>query len=102
SVQKNRDHLHKIIGAVDARLPVKALELLGSTVTPTQSSGTDLFTVQAVRWPVLEGVWGEGLWLRPKTATIARLVVVPDADQTPEMVVGLAPGLAPERQYARR
>ena len=29
-------------------------------------------------------------------------MAIPDADQTPEMLVGLAPGLAPERQFARR
>src|SRR5205823_12925204 len=32
----------------------------------------------------------------------ARVVGIPDADQTPEMVAGLAPGLAPESQWARR
>src|SRR5205085_11332512 len=31
-----------------------------------------------------------------------RVVAIPDADQTPEMLVGLAPGLAPEAQFARR
>jgi dienelactone hydrolase len=102
SVEPNRDRLRKLIGAADARLPVKALELVGSADNFSQRAETDLFTVQAVRWPVFEGVFGEGLWLRPKTAPVARLVVVPDADQTPEMVVGLAPGLAPERQFARR
>jgi dienelactone hydrolase len=102
SVEPNRERLRKIIGAVDARLPVKALELVGSTANSSQMSETDRFTVQAVRWPVFDGVFGEGLWLRPKAAPVARLVVVPDADQTPEMVAGLAPGLAAERQFARR
>src|ERR1051326_2416664 len=88
SVEQNRERLRKIIGAGEARLPVKTLELVGDTVSPTQSAETDLFTVQAVRWPVFDGVWGEGLWLRPKAAPLARLVVVPDADQTPEMITG--------------
>jgi hypothetical protein len=47
-------------------------------------------------------VWGEGLHVRPKTAPVALVIALPDADQTPEMLAGLAPGLAPERQFARR
>jgi hypothetical protein len=47
-------------------------------------------------------VYGEGLWLRPKREPRVRIVALPDADQTPEMLVGLSPGLAPERQFARR
>ena len=38
----------------------------------------------------------------PKGEPVACIVAIPDADQTPEMLVGLAPGLAPERQFARR
>ena len=33
---------------------------------------------------------------------MACVVAIPDADQTPEMVAGLAPGLAAGRQFARR
>jgi dienelactone hydrolase len=60
------------------------------------------FTVYAIRWPVLPGVTGEGLLLQPKTPVKARFVAIPDADQTPEMIAGLAPGLSPARQFARR
>ena len=55
-----------------------------------------------MRWPVFEGVFGEGLFLEPKGPPVACVVAIPDADQTPEMLAGLAPGLAPERQFARR
>ncbi len=102
SVEPNREHLRKIIGAVDARLAVRGLDLVASTAAQTRSSETDSFTIQPVRWTIFDVVWAEGLWLRPKTAPVARLVVVPDADQTPEMVAGLGAGLVPERQYARR
>ena len=102
SVQPNRDRLRKMIGAVDARLPVTALEFVSSTTSPAKVGETDAFTVEAVRWPVFEGVYAEGLWLQPKGETVARIVAIPDADQTPEMLVGLAPGLVPERQFARR
>jgi len=102
SVQPNRERLRKIIGAVDARISVTALEIVSNTTSPALVAETESFTVQAVRWPVFGGVFGEGLWLQPKTTPVARIVAVPDADQTPEMLAGLAPGLAPERQFARR
>ena len=102
SIRPNRERLGKIIGAVDARLPVLALEFTGSTACPARVGETESFNVEAVRWPVFEGVYAEGLWLRPKGEPVACVVAIPDADQTPEMLVGLAPGLAPERQFARR
>ena len=102
SVQPNREHLRAMIGAVDARLPVTALEIVSSTTSPAKVGETAAFTVEAVRWPVLDGVYAEGLWLRPKGEAVASVVAIPDADQTPEMLVGLAPGLVPERQFARR
>ena len=102
SVQPNRERLRKLIGAVDARLPATALELLGGTSTPAKVAETDCFTVQAVRWPVFEGVFAEGLCLEPKADPVACIVAIPDVGQTPEMLVGLVPGLAPERQFARR
>src|SRR6266404_3323442 len=102
SVEPNRERLRKIIGATDARLPVVALELVGSTAHGARIAETDAFTVQVVRWPVFEGVFGEGIWLQPKVSPRARVIAIPDADQTPEMVAGLSPGLVPERQFARR
>jgi hypothetical protein len=78
---------------------------LSSSAAPTarpRSGETDGFTIKAVRWPVFEGVYGEGLFLVPTNLPRISIVAIPDADQTPEMLVGLAPGLAPERQFARR
>jgi dienelactone hydrolase len=102
SVQTNRDSLRRRIGAVDPRLPVERLELVASSDAPAVVGETETFTVQRVRWPVFEDVFAEGLWLQPKGSKLARVVAIGDADQTPEMLAGLAPGLAPERQFARR
>lgn len=102
SLEPNRERLRAIIGAVDPRLPVGALEFVASTVAPAKVAETAAFTAYAVRWPVFEGVFGEGLWLRPKASVVARVVALPDADQTPEQLVGLAAGLPAERQFARR
>jgi dienelactone hydrolase len=54
--------------------------------------------VYAVSWPVLEGVSAEGLLLEPKGKPAACVVVVPDADQTPEMLAGLEAGVSPEQR----
>lgn len=102
SITPNRERLRKIIGAVDDRIPVRALEFVGTTASPAKLAETERFTAHAVRWPVFEGVFGEGLWLRPRGAVVARVIALPDADQTPEMLAGLAPGLPPEAQFARR
>jgi dienelactone hydrolase len=102
SVGTNREHFRKFIGAVDSRVPVVALEYIRSTLEPALVAETDRYTVQAVRWPVFEGVFGEGLLLQPKGHPVARIIALPDADQTPEVIVGLAPGLSPDHQFARR
>ena len=101
SVQANRDRLLEIIGAVDERLPSR-LERFGGDENPALVAETDRYRVYQVRWPVLDGVSAEGLFVEPANAKpVAHLVVVPDADQTPEQILGLAPGLPPERQFAR-
>ncbi len=102
SVQDNRERLRRAVGAVDPRLPVAALEYVSSTLWPAKIAETASFHVYAVRWPVFERVDGEGLLLEPKGAIAARVIAIPDADQTPEMLAGLAPGLRPESQFARR
>ncbi len=51
---------------------------------------------------MLPGVDGEGLLLEPTGKVVANVVAIPDADWTPEMVVGLAPGVPKESQFARR
>lgn len=102
SVAPNRERFRKMIGALDERLPATALEFVSSTDSPAKIAETEFFTVYAVRWLVFDNVFGEGLWLRPKTTPVAHVVAIPDADQTPEMLVGLSPGLKPDRQFARR
>lgn len=102
SVEPNRQRLRTILGAVDRRVPVTKLEFVADTTHPAQLAETGNFTIHAVRWPVFAGVYAEGLWLRPKGAVVARIVVLPDADQTPEMLAGLTPDLPVDQQTARR
>lgn len=51
---------------------------------------------------MFEGVDGEGSLLEPARIPIARVVALPDADWSPETLVGLAPGIPSEAQFARR
>lgn len=102
SVENNRDRLREIIGVVDVRLP-PGLERFGDDENPALVAETSRYRIYQVRWPVLDGVSAEGLLVQPATGTpAAHIVAVPDAGQTPEQILGLSPGLPPERQFARR
>ncbi|MEQ2010372.1 MAG: hypothetical protein ABMA26_26600 [Limisphaerales bacterium] len=92
SVEPNRQHLAQILGVVDKRIPFKSLEHIASTRDSAVIAETPQFKVIAVRWPVLEGVTGEGLLLEPKSPIRAQIIALPDADQTPEQLAGVAPG----------
>lgn len=82
-----RDKLRAAVGMVDERLPVKALELVGDTTRSALLHETEQCQIHRVRWPVFDGVHGEGLYLKPKGRPHARLVCMPDADATPESLV---------------
>ncbi|MBN2313948.1 MAG: dienelactone hydrolase family protein [Sedimentisphaerales bacterium] len=100
SIAENRRRFREIIGAVDSRLPVR-MERFGDDTNPAQVAETAQYSVFQVRWSVLEGVFGEGLIVEPKQTPVAQVVVVPDADQTPEQLLGLAPGIESKKQFAR-
>ncbi len=97
----NRERLRKILGIVDRRVPVR-IERFGDDANPALVAKTDRYCIYQVRWPTLEDVGGEGLLLEPSSRALAHVVAIPDADQTPEQLVGLAGGIAAESQFARR
>ena len=101
SVESNRQRFKKIIGVVDSRVPTR-MERFGDDENPALLAETTHYRIFQVRWSVLEGVTGEGLLLEPKMGPVAYVVALPDADQTPEQIAGLAPGVARESQFARR
>jgi dienelactone hydrolase len=100
SVEPNRERFKKMIGVVDTRVAPN-LEHVGGPNQPALVAETGKYKVFAVRWAVLPGVDGEGLLLEPKGKPIGCLVALPDADQTPEQIVGLAPGVPKDCQFAR-
>ncbi|MFW6164458.1 MAG: alpha/beta hydrolase family protein, partial [Planctomycetota bacterium] len=102
SVEPNRERLRRYLGVVEPRVERPRMELVATTDSPAAVAEGDGYTVLAVRWPVLDGVDGEGLLLEPTGKPVGRVVALPDADQAPEVLVGLAEGLPAGAQFARR
>jgi dienelactone hydrolase len=74
-----RERLRYIIGAVDNRVTFEEPEL-----TKLREN------IYAIRWPVLDGVHGEGLLYKPAPERDRReaLIALPDAGQSPEDLTG--------------
>ncbi|GMW00136.1 MAG: hypothetical protein AMXMBFR84_12740 [Candidatus Hydrogenedentota bacterium] len=89
SLQPNRIRLTKIIGAFDTRQP-SSMQLVSTTDASALLAESDQVAVYQVKWPVLDGVYGEGLLLDPKTPAKANVIAIPDADSSPEAAAGLA------------
>ncbi len=102
SIAPNRERFRKYIGCEDERVPMDALHYITTTVQTAEVAKAEDYTVYAVRWPVFDGVDGEGLLLEPEGEPVAQVVALPDADWTPEMLVGLADGISQAAQFARR
>ena len=115
SVEPNRRRLMKMIGFEDKsnpftnynvgfgdKNPPVSMQRISTSSNSEMVAETPKYRIYQVRWPVLKGVYGEGLLLEPKTKPIANIVALPDADQTPEQLVGLSPGIDVQSQFARR
>jgi dienelactone hydrolase len=102
SVEPNRQRLRAIIGAVDQRQSPVVLEYISGPKSPAIVAETESYRVFAVRWTVFEGVHGAGLLVEPRESSVAQVIAIPDADQTPEMLLGLQPGVGAQAQIARR
>jgi len=100
SVQSNRARFATNMGVVDTRLTAR-MERFGDDAHPALVAETSRYLVHQVRWPVLGGFFGSGLLVEPRGRPVACGVVLPDADQTPEQLLGLAPGIERESQAAR-
>ena len=87
SRKPTREKLRAALGMVDERVSFSALELQGDTTSPALLHETDTCRVFRVRWPVFDGVHGEGLYLQPKGKPTARVIYLPDASGTPEKLV---------------
>ena len=104
AIEANRKRLAHILGVRDDRPRFADPELVGTTDRPARVGRGEGYEVFAIRWPAFGDVQAEGLLLSPTFASwsLADVVAIPDADQTPEQVAGLAEGVSPESQFARR
>jgi dienelactone hydrolase len=102
SIQPNRKRLEEIIGVTDFLDDEVKMEYISTLLNNGEVSENEHFKVYTVRWHVFGDIYGEGLLLHPNAKIKARVLAIPDADQNPEMLTGLIPGLPVELQYARR
>lgn len=116
SLKPYREVLAKILGVVDQRVtPQVGTASIDHEFSAAAGIGSsERFDAFAVRWPVLHepsppfqgltSLYGEGLMLVPRdsSATNGTIIVVPDADQSPEQISGLADGMDAKSQVARR
>ncbi|TWU26261.1 Alpha/beta hydrolase family protein [Novipirellula galeiformis] len=97
SISDHRNRFQEIIGAVEPRVDATGFEMIVTqkdfqSGLPILASSAEC-TVREVRWPVLDGVTGEGLLLSPAgRESVASVVAIPDADWSPEAFVGLSEG----------
>ena len=102
SVETNRARLAPMTGAIYSRQAFREIEFLSTTDHDTKLWEGENYAAFAIRWPALDGVHGEGLWLKQKQNSQGAVIALPDADQTPEMLAGLELGIPAEAQFARR
>ncbi len=108
SIAANRQRFRRIIGAIDERAAARAPELEVAFASQTEIAQSSRYTIYAIRWRVFDSVTSDsggmhamGLLLQPKDPPLARVVAVPDADCTPEMLAGIASGIPAQAQFAR-
>jgi dienelactone hydrolase len=77
------------------------MERISTDDDPEVVTETDRYRIYRVRWPVIGKIHGEGLLVQPKSKPVGNIIALPDADQTPEQLVGLTPGIPPQSQFAR-
>ena len=103
SVPPNRERLRRIIGAVDARLPVPALEFVSGTDSPAKVAETDAFhggrgALAGVRRRLCRGPVAPS----PKASPSPASWRFPMPIRRRRCSSGSRRDLAPERQFARR
>lgn len=102
SLKPYRQRLAHIIGLRDSRAAYESPELITTIDRDSLVGRGQRYSIRAIRWPAFGDVSGEGLLLEPDEKPVASVVAIPDADVSPEALVGLEEGVAPESQYARR
>jgi dienelactone hydrolase len=103
SVEPNRKHLAHILGIRDPLAQANMIEHPDDFSCQMTASSGEAYSVRSARWPAFGDVNGEGLEATMHTRIpMDTIIVIPDADQTPEQLFGLMPGVPAGSQVARR
>jgi len=114
SIEPNRRRLREIIGAVDERVanPEMYFSSDGTSISGVEGQvrGENWsFSAGSCMWEVLDGVHGYGIRgdgyrseIQAASIDAPFVIVIPDADQTPEALFGAVEGVPVEFQIARR
>jgi dienelactone hydrolase len=104
--EARRKRLAELLGMTDQRdetILRDSTPLQTEPAAAGKESGTGGgFRTRPVSWTVFRGVTGEGLLLIPSGSVKANVVVIPDADWTPEQMAGVSADLPAEWQLGRR
>lgn len=112
-VTASRTALAKKLGVVDERaaprfefLSTAPVSFEGEPASSKAAEGPG-FHVYEVRWEVLPGFFAEGLYVNPvaeegTAATSPLMIVMPDALDTPEDLLGMTPRLEPKQRIGLR
>ncbi len=88
STEAQREWLADRLGIAGERVAPELEVQTGSHLQPYVLD-VEGATIYAVRWNALENLSAEGILIRPKVQPKARVVMLPDADVTPEALAGL-------------
>jgi len=114
STDEKRRQFRKMIGVVDARVAPRMEFFTDRSDAITGEPATSLvtqspqFRIHQVRWPVLDGLVAEGLLVNPTPSVETgglqppAIVLIPDASETPEDLLGIGGRLPAEQQIGLR
>jgi dienelactone hydrolase len=103
SLEELRQRLRHICGIRDNLVPHPEIFLRAKVGGSSLVASSATVEIHQVWWPAFDDVTGEGLLLMPRgREAAANVVAIPDADQTPEWICGLAEGSSPQEAWALR
>ncbi|HEY1066076.1 MAG TPA: hypothetical protein VGE52_08195, partial [Pirellulales bacterium] len=103
SIAAQRARLARFLGLRDSRPKFAGFERLDTVRNAGPAARSETYEIFPIRWRAFGDVYARGLLLKPTSdPPKAFVVALPDADVSPEQLVGLAPGVPEASQYARR
>jgi len=102
-LERLRERLRHICGVRDHLAPEPKLLTRSGISQSSLLARSELVEIHEVSWPAFDDVTGEGLLLLPVgREASANVIAIPDADQDPEEIVGLAQGPSANSAWALR